>query len=534
MSIKKIESRIDFPNIIFTEDWGPEISLLYHNIKNDFQDKINFLNTSTYFAQPFRKHEILIANWYIMSRNEGIINLNSKSLYQENDNYNYVVNSAMKRTNKVFGKKAILRSRLVRNIQKETLKLRDESNKVETKQKSFGGYIQLRRNKWDKRKREHNKIMQKSKIENSYKFKPSIDVQPSWKHKYDWWLPDMKDWEIDMTNVYCSPIEKLIVGKVFFLKKSYEQININKPKKLQYTNNRDEFHLPSIKDEFLKKYESEADVFLTSDVMAVLMCCHRSRLSFDVIVKKKNKKIWFYLRDDSALFSPQVHEGNAHLYVKNSSIEKNVQKLNIEAKLMSNSFMEQVLDKNKLPKKMDEKKEPNSNPNLSNVYVYKSWKFPNYCILCRCKFDAIDCKGKRVKICSTTQQNPKQFKQLSWQRYLDSKFGEIKTTDVNNNLFCYSRWGIESIISGCKSILLGWLARQLDLSPNSHCILKCQRVSVKEFANNTCFLKPSNCWEVLNYILTELLNKELEDGKYVILRDPNKACLRLYQVKEEL
>merc|ERR1712070_1195671 len=92
---------------------------------------------------------------------------------------------------------------------------------------------------------------------------------------------------------------------------------------------------------------------------------------------------------------------------------------------------------------------------------------------------------------------------------------------------------MESIISGCKSILLGWIARQSDLSSNSHCILKCQRISVKEFTTNTCFIRPSNCWEVLNYIISELRDKDLEDGKYIILRDPNKACLRVYQAKEE-
>merc|ERR1711970_1226982 len=89
---------------------------------------IKEIKTNIHFGDVFRKHDILITNWYTMIKrnDEWNNNVNSKLSYQESNNFNYVIGSATKKTNKLIGKQAILRSRLVRNMQKETIKLRNE------------------------------------------------------------------------------------------------------------------------------------------------------------------------------------------------------------------------------------------------------------------------------------------------------------------------------------------------------------------------------------------------------------------------
>lgn len=260
--------------------------------------------------------------------------------------------------------------------------------------------------------------------------------------------------------------------------------------------------------------------------MAILMGAPKSQLSFDVFLKKKNGKLWFYLRKDSHLLQPMVHEGVANVYIKDQNMEKWLQNMSVEANLMSRSFVEQILEKKEINFSQDEQ-------HSSEVYVYRSWHLANYTIFARCAFDGLNKKGQRVKICAATQHNPRYFKQPPWQRYLYQKFGTIKTADVKQNMFRYVRWAIEANLAECNQIMLGWICREFDTNTNTHHILKVQSFKMKEFAEKVCYIFPENFWEVFNFMVTQLLKDENEDGKYVILRDANKPKICVYKVGEE-
>lgn len=60
-----------------------------------------------------------------------------------------------------------------------------------------------------------------------------------------------------------------------------------------------------------------------------------------------------------------------------------------------------------------------------------------------------------------------------------------------------------------------------------HVILGTQQYKPTEFANQIN-LKMDNCWGILRVIIDTCM--KLDDGKYLIMKDPNKPTIRIYKI----
>ena len=74
---------------------------------------------------------------------------------------------------------------------------------------------------------------------------------------------------------------------------------------------------------------------------------------------------------------------------------------------------------------------------------------------------------------------------------------------------------------------LGYVSRVAAGNAYEHVILATQFFKPKDFATQIN-LSVNNMWGIVKMICELVLNKE--DGKYVLLKDPNKATVRLYSV----
>merc|ERR1712217_494782 len=84
-----------------------------------------------------------------------------------------------------------------------------------------------------------------------------------------------------------------------------------------------------------------------------------------------------------------------------------------------------------------------------------------------------------------------------------------------------------AMLAGADLIKLGYVSRKHVRDSFNHVILGTQSYKPKEFATHIN-LNTSNAWGILKAIVDLCL--QLEEGKYLLLKDPNKPVIRFYAI----
>jgi len=92
-----------------------------------------------------------------------------------------------------------------------------------------------------------------------------------------------------------------------------------------------------------------------------------------------------------------------------------------------------------------------------------------------------------------------------------------------------AKWTLQSLLAGADLIKLGYISRVHSRNAERHVILGTQTYKPKEFATQVNLNVP-NAWAILKAVVDMCL--KLDEGKYLLLKDPNKPLLRLYDVGE--
>ncbi|TKA59655.1 Eukaryotic translation initiation factor 3 subunit D, partial [Cryomyces minteri] len=90
-------------------------------------------------------------------------------------------------------------------------------------------------------------------------------------------------------------------------------------------------------------------------------------------------------------------------------------------------------------------------------------------------------------------------------------------------------WTVQSILANADLMKLGFVSRTNPKSPDSHVILGVLGYKPREFAAQMN-LNLANGWGIVRTIADICLQKP--EGKYVLVKDPNKPVLRLYEVPQ--
>ncbi|KXT14628.1 hypothetical protein AC579_3699 [Pseudocercospora musae] len=297
--------------------------------------------------------------------------------------------------------------------------------------------------------------------------------------------------------------------------------------------------------------KDEATVFAADNILSMLMCAPRSVYSWDIILRKEGNKVFIDKREGSSLDMVTVNENAADAPLEMS--EGNKDQINSpgalkeEATHINNVFPLQVVQESDSMKRDMNHEHPfynaeeETDPPASKAYRYRRFDLsleadaePLHLIV-RSELDAVAKNNISGEDQFLTIHALNEFDNkaqgsggaLDWRSKLASQRGAVVATEMKNNSCKLARWTTQSILAKADLMKLGFVSRANPKSTSEHVILGVLGYKPREFASQMN-LNLNNGWAIVRTFV-DMVMKEA-DGKYVLVKDPNKPTIRLYQV----
>merc|ERR1719320_705534 len=94
-----------------------------------------------------------------------------------------------------------------------------------------------------------------------------------------------------------------------------------------------------------------------------------------------------------------------------------------------------------------------------------------------------------------------------------------------------AKWTCNAILAGSDLLKIGYVSRVAPNDTSRHVILGTQQFKPKVFAQQIA-LDMDNSWGIVRVIIDTCM--KLKEGKYLLLRDPNKPVMRLYDIPDRI
>ncbi|KAG8715705.1 hypothetical protein FRC08_010261 [Ceratobasidium sp. 394] len=114
-----------------------------------------------------------------------------------------------------------------------------------------------------------------------------------------------------------------------------------------------------------------------------------------------------------------------------------------------------------------------------------------------------------------------------WRTKLDSQRGAVVATEMKNNSCKLAKWAVQSILAGAEVMKIGYVSRANSRDNARHVILSTATMRPADFAGQLN-VNLTNGWGIVRTV-ADLCMKQPE-GKYVLVKDPNRSVIRLYAV----
>lgn len=280
----------------------------------------------------------------------------------------------------------------------------------------------------------------------------------------------------------------------------------------------------------LEKENPDATVFATDAVLATLMCCTRSVYSWDVVVKRVGNKLYFDKRKNSNFDKLSVNETSQDLIPDEPENMNGIQQLSEEATSINQNFSHMALSKAGKVKKFDEC--PFQTP--GNVapcgFFYRKWTLDESTVLiARTEAHAaVDQKGSKQRaFIKAVNEYDSKVTGVDWRQKIETQRGAVLATELKNNAFKLAKWTCQSLLGNADQLKLAYVSRTHVRDPRNHELLGVQTYKPGDFAMQIN-LKSQNMWGIFKS-MCEICFK-LPEGTYLIVKDANKALLRMYEV----
>jgi len=366
---------------------------------------------------------------------------------------------------------------------------------------------------------------------------PSVHVRRDWSLVHDFEFSDLQKAEFLVT----APKDLKLCGSLGFYDEAYHRVNSRNEKALQKFD-RAFFNVTTSDDPIIEEFSEDENnhIFITDTVLSVLMCATRSVYSWDVIVRKEGDKLFFDKREHSQVMDYLAVNETASEPPSDEKDDKSInsaESLSREATYINHNFSQQVLSKSVEHLKLEF---PNpfiegvENP-ASTAYRYRRFKIGDRCLVVRSELDGVQAdkensgKNAYVTIKTLNEFDPK--KDMNWRQKLDHQRGAVLATELKNNSNKLAKWTIQALLAGTSMIKLGFVSRANPKAQQPHVVVGCQSYNPREFAKQVG-VDLKNAWGVFKAIVDKCM--ECEDGKYVILRDPNHPTVHLYSVPDNV
>lgn len=228
---------------------------------------------------------------------------------------------------------------------------------------------------------------------------------------------------------------------------------------------------------------------------------------------------------------------------ENKDVFNRPDELSQEATMINQRFVRQV-QKGQLDVLKFETENPEEfEADYPVAYRYRRWKLGDHLLVARCEIDAVRMTSKKNNLFLSVKalneyhydKNPRDKSQnklgvVDWRQKLESQRGAVLATELKNNSNKLSRWAAQGLISGVDQIILGFVSRAHPRDPRNHFILGTQQYNPEEFAGQIN-VRPDNLWGIVKTLVD--LFMALPEGKYLMMKDPDKLLATLYRVPED-
>ncbi|XP_072022114.1 eukaryotic translation initiation factor 3 subunit D-like [Amphiura filiformis] len=326
-------------------------------------------------------------------------------------------------------------------------------------------------------------------------------------------------------------------GELEYYDKSYDRVTTKLEKRLARVNRL--FHkVTTTDDPVIRKLAGEGNVFATDIILATLMCCTRSGYSWDIVVQHIQGKLFFDKRDDSEFDLLTVNETAIEPPQEEGNHMNSPRNLALEATFINHNFSQQCLkmngEKHKFPLKNPFVSEDDDTHVASVAYRYRKYKLgEDINLIARCEHDGVmvgsNGETQFINIKTLNEWDPKVSNTPEWRQKLDSQRGAVLATELKNNSFKLSKWTACALLAGSDHIKFGYVSRVNPRDSSKHVILGSQQFKPSELAAQIN-LNMDNAWGILRCIIDKCFR--LKEGKYLILKDPNKPVIRIYDIPD--
>ncbi|KAA8519777.1 hypothetical protein F0562_014122 [Nyssa sinensis] len=361
-------------------------------------------------------------------------------------------------------------------------------------------------------------------------FKSSVDIQPEWNMLDQ--IPFSTFTKLSFSVP--EPEDLLLCGALEFYDRSYDRVTPKNERRLERFKNRNFFKVTTTDDPIIRRLanEDKATVFATDSILSTLMCSSRSVYSWDIVIQRVGNKLFFDKRDGSQLDLLSVHETSQEPLPEAKDDINSAYSLSVEAAYINQNFSQQVLirDGNKVTFE-----EPNPFANegeevASVAYRYRRWKLDgDMYLVARCEVQSVVEVNNQRSFLTLNALNEfdTKYSGVDWRQKLETQRGAVLATELKNNANKLAKWTVQAILASADMMKLGYVSRVHPRDHFNHVILAVVGYKPREFAAQIN-LNTSNMWGIVKSIVD--LCMKLNEGKYVLVKDPSKPQVRIYEV----
>ena len=169
----------------------------------------------------------------------------------------------------------------------------------------------------------------------------------------------------------------------------------------------------------------------------------------------------------------------------------------------------------------------------SGAFRYRRFQLGEHTLVTRTEVHAFQNKGGKetmVNLYALNEWDSLAGKGINWRTKLDSQRGAVLATELKNNSHKVGKWAAQSILAGVDQMKIGFVSRTTRDDQYRHQILGTQSFKPALLAAQIN-LDLKNAFGILKMIIDMCMAQP--SGKYLIMKDPNKAMIRLYGVPDD-
>ncbi|KAF8530896.1 translation initiation factor eIF-3, subunit D [Gautieria morchelliformis] len=365
----------------------------------------------------------------------------------------------------------------------------------------------------------------------------SVAIDPNWKMLEEVDFVRLAKLRLDVDE----PETVDSYGRLFAWDKVYDRVSTKMEKPLQAVD-RLRYNPTTSDDPVIQQIarKNTAKIYATDAILSLLMCAPRSVYPWDIVVLREGDKVFLDKRDGGPFDFIAVNENASDPPVDDKDSINSAGALSVEATYVNQNYMfqtvkeEQTFDFSKPnPFYSPDEVEPLASCGYRyRVYDLGITEDEDMKLAVRTEVDAFMPGGGDGFMTIRTLNEfdaraPGAGGAPDWRTKLDSQRGAVVATEMKNNSCKLAKWAVQSILAGAETLKIGYVSRANPKDKWRHVILSTVTLRPSDFAGQLN-VSLANGWGIVRTV-TDLCLKQ-PDGKYVLIKDPNRPVIRLYSV----